>query len=290
MTWTKAQLPRPATDFILVGEVGLAALCSEVALIEDGEVREFFPIPAERFVRGPGDQVLVLSERDEEHLRTVHSLRVLSSEYTLLGQLKFDHWLDEHDDDTWVATVGDTIRIYSWASGHLEVVYEHLSFFPVRLERVPEGLFVEASSLGAHHYELRSYPQLDLLEGGNFPHITGLDFGQEMGWYSIFALPPGLSICAIGPAPGRSGGNNRLVDLTGTNYCKLAAPPAGLDREGNQALVWSANGDGMEFCRVDLETAAVDRLLLLDVKSACARLHNGETLIADSRGRLLRAK
>lgn len=37
MTWTKAQLPRPTTDFILVGEVGLAALGSEVALVDNGQ-------------------------------------------------------------------------------------------------------------------------------------------------------------------------------------------------------------------------------------------------------------
>ena len=288
MTWTKAQLPRPASDFILVGEVGLAALGSEVALVENGEVCEFFPVPAERFVRGAGEQVLVLSERDEEHIRTVHSLRVLTGEYRLLGRLRFDHWLDDHDDDTWVVSTWDTIRAYCWDSGTLKLLREYELFEPVRLERIPEGLFVEITSIGAHHYELRSYPQLDLLDSGDFPRLVGLDFPQEMGWYSIFALPPKPSLCTIAPFPGKSGGTSRLVELTGTCYCTLASQPAGLDREGDQALVWSANGEGMEFCRVDLKAAEVERWLLLDVKSACARLHKGQALIADSRGRLLR--
>ena len=63
----------------------------------------------------------------------------------------------------------------------------HDTFWPCHLERVPAGVWLELSSLGASHFEVLALPDLRLLESGNLKYCP-LQFPPEQIRQAVYAL------------------------------------------------------------------------------------------------------
>jgi hypothetical protein len=237
----------------------------------------------------------------EEHART-RRVWVLSPPWTAqpvdLGVVPADGWTTTFDGHVLATFEADDLHVFRVGATHMEHVSRHETFGPIALARIPAGLWLETSSLGASHFEQYSMPHLTRIDSGDLGSCD-LAFPPEIIRHyarSPAVLVPVFSVDAAGvPVSVDAGqtlhhprvGDHRVVTLDDRLIATLPVPSSGLIAANHRALVWVRNGGSMEFLAIDLRSARVTSRFVLDgVATAGARITGPELVVWDDRGGL----
>lgn len=294
-------LPGAITDVVLQGERALAALATELVVIERGAVLRRLDVAVQALIASDDERSVLTVSRPIDppaHYplreisaapqrpiqRRVHRLAAPWRALEDLGPIAADGWCATFDGDLWPTLDGDTVYLYERSAAGLTLRARHDTFWPCHLERVPAGVWLELSSLGASHFEVLALPDLRLLESGNLKYCP-LQFPPEQIRQAVYAptlAQPLFSIDAAGmPRSIQDGqvvvhpirGVDRIVTQEGQIVTTLAAPSLGLCAEGERALCWAPCAEGIEVLLICLRTARVrSRLTLPGGAAVGARL------------------
>ncbi|MBK9262354.1 MAG: hypothetical protein IPM54_21435 [Polyangiaceae bacterium] len=283
-------LPGTISDAALLGGRIFAALDSGLVLIEDGSVVRTFSIPVESIVTSDEtDQILsvsaVLEEaRDIPRRRRIHRI---ASPFVLpqdLGVVQVNGFSDSFDGRYWPTYEGDDVRLFALNGEGLKLRARYGTFWPISIERIPEGIWLEMSSLGMAHFEVLSVPALELLHGGDL-YYSNITFPSELVPYSAWAPTLAQPVAAVhaqnDDIVARSIRNtHRIIIPNGPVITTLPAPPAGLVAAGERALCWFQVDNAMALVLVCLVTASVkDRIVLKGATKAGARIVGRDILV-----------
>ncbi len=297
------------------GEILFAALeDATLAVLERGRVVARHDLDAAALIPSDnGDTVLALSpllgpytglrriEPPERHART-RRVWALSPPWTArpidLGVVPAEGWTKTFDGHFLAAFEADDLHVFRLRAERLEHVSRHETFWPIALERVPAGLWVETSSLGASHYARYSMPDLKLIDHGDlatcrlaFPPETICHRAQSPTVaVPVFSINAAGVVVTMEAGQMRSHprvGDHRVVTLDNRVIATLPAPSSGLVAANHRALVWVRHGGSMELLAIDLRAARVTSRRVLDgVARVGARIEGTEIVVWDDLGGL----
>ena len=227
------------------------------------------------------------SRRTRRIYRTVHPWTELRD----LGIVPVEGWSQTFDGRYWPTFEGDDVRLYEIAAAGIDLRARHATFWPVRIERMTDGVWLETSSLGASHFERLSVPDLRVIEQGDIPHCT-IRFPPETIRHSATApsfARPIFSVDAAGIPRTIEGdrteihpvhGDHRIMTLDDRVVATLPAPTTGLAASGDRALFWLPGEGRIELFLVCLRTARVTaRRTLLGAGKAGARIFGRDVAV-----------
>jgi hypothetical protein len=298
----------PVRDFAAVGDRGIAALgAAGLAVLEGGAEVRRLAVPAEALVPSAWGLILAISPaidpapsaNERQRVGRVYTLRSPWAEAVDLGTVPVDGWSATFDGRYWATFEGDDVHLFELDAFGLAPRSTWRTFWPYHVEPIPEGLWLETSSLGSTHYEILSIPDLRQLRAGDLPRCP-IRFPPET--YGHRALAPTLArplfvVNAAGLPATLEGGVTRIHPITTEHrvvthddrvITTLPAPAQGLVAERDRALLWFPCEDGLELLHVCLSTSRIaGRHVLAGAAKAGARIAGQDFWVWDDRGRLL---
>ncbi|HEU4538414.1 MAG TPA: hypothetical protein VFS00_30045 [Polyangiaceae bacterium] len=276
----------PVVDVVWHGERAFVALGAGLVVLERGEVRQRFDVSVESLVPSEdGRSVLGVSPppprlgyfprlkaglpQVDPRARRVYRLADPWAACLDLGAAPMEGWCGAFDGRYWVTYDGDFVDLHECAGAKLEPRARVETSWPHRIVRVPGGVWVETSSLGAQHFVILSVPGLSELERGDLPRCA-IEFPPEMVSHSAQAPTLARPIFAVDAAAlpvtiegGRDQHHpiknvHRVVTSDGRTVATLPARSAGLAASNERALVWCETGAGLEFALVSLRAGRLE--------------------------------
>lgn len=225
-------LPGAITDVVLQGERALAALATELVVIERGAVQRRLDVAVQALIASDDERSVLTVSRPIDppaHYplreisaapqrpiqRRVHRLAAPWRALEDLGPIAADGWCATFDGDLWPTLDGDTVYLYERSAAGLTLRARHDTFWPCHLERVPAGVWLELSSLGASHFEVLALPDLRLLESGN------LRYCRSSSLPSRSARP-----CTRRPWPSRCSRSTPLACRAASRMARSSSTPS----------------------------------------------------------------
>lgn len=296
-------------DFAALGDHGFAALGpAGLAVVEGGAEVRRLAVEVEALVPSSDGLILLVlspeivegsSRESERRMRRVYALRPPWVEVVHLGTVAAYGWSATFDGRYWATFEGDDVHLFELDARGLVPRSTWSTFWPVGIEPIPEGLWLESSSLGATHYEVLSVPDLRQLRAGNIPLCKVRSPPETIGYCAVAPTlaQPIFTVNAAGHRTVlRDGGwkdlpittEHRVVTLDDRVITTLPAPAVGLVAEGDRALLWFPCQDGLELVHVCLSTSrVVGRHVFAGAGTVRARIVERDFWVWDDRGRLL---
>ncbi len=292
----EVELPHRIYDVYRHGKLLVALMGTDgLAVCDCDRLVKTFGVNAEHLIPGPDPhQLLVLSEMLEPNCgpRHVHRLTLPSADgppiLEDLGVQEVQDWAFRHDGEFWAVLVHDEVRLLRLGRDHLTLEYRFQSFFTVYPEVVGDELYLETTSIGAAHYQVLSYPELELIREGDLDQVS-INFPAECCLHVHHTPYWKESVFTTWPIPGQGGSHlrPRLINSSGETLTVLPNRSKGLVSDWPHALVWAPNGTRLEFRLVNVPNKRVCAVFHLDgVDEACARICDYHLAVGDANGRL----
>lgn len=305
--WTLVcDLPAPICDAAPVDGRHVVALGASVVVIERGAVTRSFTCPARHLVSAadarsvlcvspvidpPEHHPLRRISPPEERRRTRQVWRLAApwERPQPLGVAEVEGFSPTYDGRLWPTYEGDDVRLLACAGDRIEVAAEHASFWPTAIERTPDGVWLETSSLGMSHFEALALPTLAPRERGDL-RLCPLEFPPEQVTHALHSPALAHPIFAVDAAaipvscPNRHmvthpiRGVHRVATLDRV-LTPLPTPAAGLVGAGERALCWTSDARGTQLLTIDLAAAQVTARRPLDEPQVGARLFGRTALL-----------
>lgn len=288
-------------DVVLQGDRVFAALEDGLVVLEHGAVVRRFEHPVRSLVTSDDGQTLLAvspllnppphypwrSLVPAEEKRLTHRIHRLSAPWTTLedlGLARVEGWCSTFDGRYWPTFEGDDVHVYECTATGIECRARFETFWPYHMQRTPEGIWLETSSLGASHFQILSVPDLRVIDAGDI-RCCKIEFPPES--FSHRAMAPSLGSPLLAVAAAEMSDENhpirnvdRIMTLEGRVVATLPCPTAGLASSDERALFWVKTPRGISFLLIDRETARVTFEFTIDgAPSADARIFGRDIAI-----------
>jgi hypothetical protein len=309
--------PAPVTDVALVGETAVLALGPAGLQVVQPGITRLLPWRVEHLVgctSKPGVLMLgpLLKKPDgyplrqwipgpvERWKRRVATLEPPWDACSDLGEVEIQGWCPTWDGDRWALFEGDDVRVMLRTGELFQEEWTYRSFLPTAIVPHARGLWLETTSIGASHYEILSFPDLQVLASGDlksppiqFPPERLLSCLRDPSGPSslfvvdAFGLPTTVELGR--PLHHPQIDRSRLVTLEGIRIVEFPERPkaSGIQAGGHLALAWVAQTNGLLLYLIDLATAQLFHTLQwAGAQRACASWERQQLLVADDTGRV----